>query len=377
MFRNTDNILYRYAPILAVRNSEMTALEELPDKAKDIILPIIPLRGWVGSNKLEKSIERIEKAFGERPWIVDIDSSFVEEGNNKKDVTGEYPRDVFYEVESLLDSDDGYENWVNYVRDHPNMIPIVQLQDINQLTPQIEKLNALGRGLVFRFSIDDINSNTHEIVFSNVHSLGINDLYIIYDYGQVDREILTFSSVVSSLVNNTHSSVPDALVSISCSSFPSSFSGYNSSENSIYERILFNSLSGSCDGVRMLYSDRGSARADRIDGGGGIPSPRIDYPLQNDWRFIREEFEDYTNPQKGEKEALYTSIATKIMSQEYWQGDLHVWGTQIIEFTSRGDKFGINSPMKATAVRINIHMHQQLYYNSPVELTDTDEDWED
>lgn len=377
MFKNTDNIVYRYTPILAVRISEMTALEELPDKAKDIILPLIPLRGWVGSNKLEKSIERIGKAFPDRPWIADIDSSFVDEGSKKKDVAGEYPRAVFAEVKSLLASDNGYDNWVNYVTDNPNMIPVVQLQDINQLRLQLEKLNALGRGLVFRFSIDDINSNIPEIVFSNVNALGINDLYIFYDYGQVNREILTFSSAISSLINNTHDAVPEAMISISCSSFPSGFSGYNSSENSIYERILFNSVSGSCDGVRMLYSDRGSARADRINGGGGIPSPRIDYPLQNDWRFIREEFEDYTNPKKGEKEMLYTSIAKKIMSQEYWQNDLHVWGTQIIEFTSRGDKFGINSPMKATAVRINIHMHHQLYYNSPIELTDTDEDWED
>lgn len=377
MFKNTDNILYRYAPILAVRNSEMTALEELPDKAKDIILPVIPLRGWVGSNKLEKSVERIEKAFDERPWIADIDSSFVDEGNKKRDVNGEYPRDVFSEVAALLISDNGYENWVNYIEDNPNMIPVVQLQDTSQLSSQIEGLNALGRGLVFRFSIEDINSNTHVEVFSIVNSLNINDLYVIYDYGQVNREILTFSAAISSLINGTHDLVPEALISISCSSFPSSFSGYNSSENSIYERILFNSVSGSCDGVRMLYSDRGSARADRIDGGGGIPSPRIDYPLQNDWRFIREEFDDYTNPQKGEKEMLYTNIAKNIMSKEYWRRDLYVWGTQIIEFTSRGDKFGINSPMKATAVRINIHMHQQLYYNSPIELTDTDEDWED
>jgi hypothetical protein len=49
----------------------------------------------------------------------------------------------------------------------------------------------------------------------------------------------------------------------------------------------------------------------------------------------------------------------------------------MIELTSKGDEFGIASPSAATTVRINIHLHRQLYYDSPVELTDTDEDWED
>lgn len=127
----------------------------------------------------------------------------------------------------------------------------------------------------------------------------------------------------------------------------------------------------------MIYSDRAGARAEKIGGGGGIPSPRIDYPLGNDWRFIREEFEDHAAPKDNEREILYTAIARQMMKEEYWNSDLHVWGTQVIELTSKGDKFGINSPTKATAVRINIHLHQQLHYDSPLELMDTDEDWED
>ena len=66
------------------------------------------------------------------------------------------------------------------------------------------------------------------------------------------------------------------------------------------------------------------------------------------------------------------------MKSSYWIDGLHVWGTQVIEFTSKKHKLGINSPARATAVRINLHMHQQLYYNSSLAtLLDTDEDWED
>lgn len=167
-------------------------------------------------------------------------------------------------------------------------------------------------------------------------------------------------------------------IAISCSSFPSDFSGEHRGENPIYERQLFDNVARACSEVKMVYSDRGGARAVKIGGGGGIPSPRIDYPLRNDWRFIREEFEDSKNPAKGEKEILYTKIARKIMNSDYWMPDLHIWGTQVVEFTSQGDQLGISSPTRATAVRISIHMHQQLYYSSPVEdLLDTDEDWED
>ncbi|GGF65852.1 hypothetical protein GCM10011332_19930 [Terasakiella brassicae] len=65
------------------------------------------------------------------------------------------------------------------------------------------------------------------------------------------------------------------------------------------------------------------------------------------------------------------------MQQDYWNDDLRVWGTQIIEYTSKADSVGISNPAKATAVRLNIHMHQQLYYDTPAKLVDTDEDWED
>lgn len=377
MFKPTDDNTFRYIPVLAVRNSEMTALDHLPDKSKDILLPLIPLRGWASSYKLEKTLGRIEKAIGSRSWIADIDSTFLDDGLKKKELTGEFPREVFSEIEALLNPGNGYKNWVDFVTKNENIIPIIQLSDTGQLPSQLQHLSELGRGIVFKFTINHIESGLFNQALSLASQLSIDDILVIYDYGQVNREVLTFSAAVASLVTTTQKILPAALVSISCSSFPSGFSGHHVSENSIYERILYNSVSKACEGIRMIYSDRGSARADRITGGGGIPSPRIDYPLPNDWRFVREEFDDYANPYEGEKEMLYTRAANTIMDQGYWNPELHVWGTQMIELTGKGDEFGIRSAMKSTSVRINIHLHQQLYYDSPIELMDTDEDWED
>lgn len=377
MFNNPD-LKYKYAPILSIRPAEMTAIEELPDKAKNIMLPIIPIKGWVGSKKLNNSIERIHKAIGQRHWIADIDSSFIGP-DKKKSSDGKYPRDVFYEVEDLLSPDDGYSNWHQYLNTEElsKAIPTIQLQDKNQLGRQIERLSSLNRGLVARFTIDDINSGMHIETLTKLAEMRITDALIIFDYGQVSNEILTFASAISTMMKNAHRVLPNALICLSCSSFPSSFSNYSHGTNSIYERRLYNIISSECSDIRMIYSDRGGARAESIGGGGGIPNPRIDYPYANEWFFILKKFNDNKNPQAGEKEALYEKIAQEIMSSPYWQPNLNVWGTQIIELTCKREKYGINSPMRATAVRLNIHMHQQLYYDDPDELMDTDEEWTD
>ena len=370
MFNNQDDFPYKYAPILAIRPAEMTALEELTDKDKDSILPIIPLKGWSSSKKLENSILRIDKAFGERPWIADIDISFIEDNIDKK-ITGEYPREVFTQIEDLLNPADGYNNWYEYLKGYLHIIPTVQLGDLRQLELQIKKLNSLGRGLVIRFKLEKISFEYCVHVLGTVQKSKLNNVFVIFDYGQINHEILTLAARVSSMVKNAHSLIPSNLFAISCSSFPSFFHERGSGENSIYERQLYDLVSKSCDGVRMIYSDRASARANKI-GGGRAPSPRIDYPLKHEWHFIRKGLED------GEREELYAKVAQSIMKQDYWEPNLRVWGTQIIELTSRGDEFGINSPMFATAVRINLHIHRQLHYDLPLgNVPDTDDDWLD
>jgi hypothetical protein len=376
LFNNIDAFKYKYAPILSLSPAEMKAIEELPEKDKDIILPIIPIKGWVGSQKIENSIPRIIKAIGDRFWIADIDESFLTNNKNHQ-LTGKYPRQVFYDVEKLLESTNGYDNWYQYLKNYPKAIPTIQISDFDEIKGQVSKLRSLDRGLAIKLSMVDIESNYASEVFQLLEKLDINDLFVIFDYGEMSRERLAFAPRIISVVENTNLKLPAAMIAIPCSSFPSSFSNQHRGEYSIYERQLFNIVSSSCSDIRMIYSDKGGARAEKINGGGGIPAPRIDYPLKNDWRFIRKEFNDSKNPQNGEKERLYTQIAQQIIASDYWLPDLHVWGTQAIEFTSKGDRNGINSPAKATAVRLNIHLYQQLHYDTLIEMLDTDEDWQD
>ncbi|WP_188009057.1 beta family protein [Grimontia hollisae] len=366
---------YNYVPILSLSPAEMNAIEELPEKDKDLILPLVPIKGWVGSHSLNNSVPRIEKAIGKkRFWIADIDEDFLD---GKKDKNGDYPREVFRQVESLLDSNDGYTNWYNFLANHKMAIPVVQLTDISQLVPQLKRLSTLGRGVVVRFDPIHIQTEVHIKVARAVRLLQLADVFFVFDYEQVDNKHVQFFEKMGVEAANVNSLVPNAKIAISCSSFPLSFAGYDNGEYPITERLIFNKIRRMFSSLNLVYSDRGSARAEKVNGGGGTPAPRIDYPLLNDWRFIRYNVDSKELITKEDRVSAYASLAKKVMRAEYWESGLKLWGTQVIELTAKGEKLGINNPARSTAVRINIHLYKQLHYDTPLTEIDTDEDWVD
>lgn len=373
MFR--DDFLYQYTPILSLSPAEMNAIEELPEKDKDLILPIVPIKGWVGSQSLDNSVPRIEKSIGKkRQWIADIDEDFIQ---GRLDSDGNYPRKVFNQVEELLNSDGGYDNWFNFIKAHEKAIPVVQLADIEQLSAQLTKLYSLGRGVAFRFNPIHIQDDLHTRVAKVLKILGLVDAFFIFDYEQVSNQHVQFFSKMGEEMIKVNLLMPSLKMAISCSSFPLNFAGYDNGENPISERLIFNKIRNKFPNLNLVYSDRGSARAEKIGGGGGVPAPRIDYPLLNDWRFIRHNVDKEELFDKPDRDRAYSILAKKIMSSDYWEEGLRLWGTQVIELTSKGEKLGINNPARSTAVRINIHLYKQLHYDTPLSDIDTDEEWVD
>ncbi|WP_217543898.1 beta family protein [Vibrio metschnikovii] len=372
------NKAYNYLPILALSTAEMSALEQLPDKDKDLLLPIFPLKGWVGSKTLDKTISRIEMSIGLRPWIADIDSDFVFK-NKKYLADPEGQRPVFKEVHKLLDPTNGYENWVQYVAKlDDSVVPTLQTYNLEQLGQQIHSLSALNRGLVVRLKIKQDGTDKINTIIRTLIANKIDNLLILLDFEDIKRSDVLQSEQYGMLVSRLSNLLPNAIFSTSASSFPSSFSGSYRGELPIYERQLHTAVCKLCEGVRVIYSDRGSARANKTNGGGGLPPVRIDYPLKNDWRYVRKEFQDSNNVTELEKHTLYKEAATEIVKSNYWNPNLRVWGVQMIEKTVElRDKYCITSANRATAVRINIHLYQQLHYLCDFDALDTEEDWED
>ena len=350
----------KYLPILTVRPAEMVALEELPEKDKDHLLPIILLRGWVGSYKLENTFNRIEKAFGDRKWIVDLDNAYLETRND---------REVFEELVRLKDPANGYQNWVTLAGSSDNFIPCVRLEDIGQLSAQLDGLLALNKGIAVRFTQGMLGSIRP--ILAQIAAKQAPNVYVILDFGQEryggrNPDPLTRAAQIIGNIRDISNVLPGAIVVPSSTSFPIDFAS-GIVEQDIFERTVFNEIKRQLPDIGIVYSDRGSARAEKT-GGGGLPAPRIDFPLAGKWLFFRKD------TAQGEN---YQHAASDAIANLNWNPNLNIWGTQMIKLTSLGDEYAITSPVRSTAVRINIHLHQQLYYDAPEELTNTDDEWQD
>ncbi|MCG6316668.1 beta family protein [Vibrio alginolyticus] len=375
---------YKYLPILSLKPSEMAALEELSDKEKDQILPLIELKRWSTSKSIDKSYDRINKALSSRYLIADLDLDFINSIPDKiedLEMEGKEIPDVFYEFSELSESKDGYKNWVSYINEYDNLIPVIQIQDLDEISDQLNSFEHLNRPIVFRLrmtGLHSINAKTLNFIVKTLIEKKIkNKMLIILDYGDLNRiDVLEYEKYAK-LINQLVSFFPNAKFSVSGTSFPYSFTGSYRGEIPIYERQIFNKLLHECKDVDLIYSDRGSTRAESLTGSSGTPPPRIDYALKNDWRFIRKEFDKSDEDKYSNKDALYKEAAIELKSQDYWISDLPAWGRQMIEKTALGDPYGITSPQRATAVRINLHLHQQLHYFTEIDEIDTEDDWED
>ncbi|WP_050921489.1 beta family protein [Vibrio harveyi] len=372
-----DAFSYKYCPILAISPSELQGLKELPDKDKNLILPIFPLKSWASSKELKNSIVKVEESIGkERKWIADIDYDDLLERNQ------ENYRPVHHDLLKLTDPTDGYHNWCYFIKENTNMIPCLQLKELSQISTQIKVLTSLGRGIVVVLKQFDLESQRYQIILPKLKE--VDDLLIVLDLEQITKEQVELSGQILLYLNAIKTMLPQAMLSLSSTSFPDSFGGYYKGVKSIHERALFDKLKSSISD--LIYSDRGSARATKMSGGAGVPPPRIDYACRNEWKFIRMEFSELLNSLtksekqeriRKEKMELYTLISKQMMKEPYWERDLALWSNYIIELTSKGDEFGINSAQKATAVRINKHLYTQLHYDSLDVIGDTDDDWED
>jgi hypothetical protein len=349
-----------YLPILSLRPAEMRALEELPDKTKDRLLPVIGLRPWLGANLLERGLERLTEAYGNRPTIVSIDAAELTDK----------PRPVHSELAALRHSINGYSNWCAFVTQRPNFIPAVQITDALQISSQVAYLHQLGRGLAVIVGTGALAGLGPLASTVGQMTGGGADTCFILDLGKGSKDPLQLAVFVVGYINTVRQYCPLASIAIAASSFPADFKDVPFQE--IYERQLFNAVSEQYVGGGLIYSDRGSARFERQSGGGGLPKPRIDYPLDRWWLFYRTETDGFPG-YRNRAQAVIDAVDNN--GNRYFDADLRVWGTLMIERTAANDTSAIKTPARSTAVRINLHLQRQTFYGDPVGLHDTEDDW--
>lgn len=348
-----------YMPLLSLRPAELRAIEELPEKTKDRLFPIVVLRPWLSANMLETGLERLADAYDDRPTIVAMSAP-------------EFPdtlRPVHEQLASLRLPAGGYMEWCRFIADRPNFVPAIQIADPEHIAEQISCFHALGRGLAI--IVDNRSLPGLQALATIVGGLtdgGIDTCFVV-DLGKQVSDPLERAVFVASYCTSIRQHCPHAAIAISASSFPADFVGREHQE--IFERTLFNAVAGQFGAAGLVYSDRGSVRAEK-QGGGGLPKPRIDYPLDREWRFYRTETEGFPGYRDR---AMHLLSATRPDGGRIFDANIRVWGTLMIERTAAGDTSAIKTPARSTAARINLHLHRQTFYGDPVGLHDTDDEW--
>jgi len=354
----------RYLPVLELRPAEMLALSELPNKDKDSFVPLFRLRPWSSSHSLDKSIGRLQKAYGDRRAFLEVAEAEYVDPDKRRAVHGE--------LDALRDPSRGYHNWIEYLKDpaHQHFIPCLQFGGTPaDFLMQVRSLYALGRGILAR-----LERPSSMAVDAVARVVGENSdqgrrVTFVLDYGKQREGFAKEEQSVSALIRIVERSCPDAEVAISASSFPDGFVGIT--EQNIFERVLYDRLRSRFP--NLIFSDRGSARAEKQLGGGGLPAPRVDYAKKTSWHFYRQ-YLPVSTAFKGYQEQALAVIS----DARVWDKRLKLWACQMIEKTAAGDsEGGISSPNRSTAVRINLHLHRQANFYDEAAFLDTDEDWID
>lgn len=336
----------------------MTAMEELVPADKDSILPYVTLRPWRTAHHIEPVIAKVEAAIGHRPVIIDLTNEHFEPGEGRRPV-----HDVFDE---LRDPTGGYQNFYEFVEEHENFVPSLQLTVPAEIGAQVPIVTALNRGVVVKLTEPMFGASTSIAQLLT----GIEDqstIHFIVDFERQSAELLARAAGAISIVEGIRRILPDSFISVSASTFPANF--VDITQQAIFERQFYNEVVRHIGQRRVIYSDRASVRVDRQTGGSGAPTPRIDNALPADWHFFRVGDDDV------ERDRAYQMAALRAIRSPGW-ANLGVWGTSEIIKTANGDGT-IISAQRSTAVRINIHLHRQANFGSPPALPDTESDWSD
>ncbi len=367
----------RYFPNITIRQSEAEAVRRLAEPIKDVLFPIIRMQAWPHPKKdaggpLERSIDHIRDAYGNRPFGMDLaiprpltDKVYVSQDRARWAAQG------YSELSELHDSSDGFLRWCNFISDDEQYIPVVQwTNDPVQMRTQVLRLLSLDRGLIFRFrrsygwniavlsSLSDVDFGQAPILLIfDFEQIGLKDDLTVIGLG-VQSAILSLSSQITGGIR-THV--------FTASSFPSEFTktGEEFACLPILERQLFQMLQTSpalvAAGIDLQYGDHAAVFAsDREPAFRGVP--RVDYPTPGEWIYHRR------------REGFYNA-ASLVRIDPKWDEDNLCWGAQRIREAAAGQMDGLNAAGRWTTIRMNIHMHVQA--QSAGGTLTTDEPWTD
>lgn len=324
---------YSYYPAIRTRPAEISGYKELSDLDKDRLIPIVSLGAWPRNDGLVESLAQLNDAVGERPFILDL------------------TREATYQnqtIHDLTNPSDNFGQWKTFLKNQPNAIPVVQLAadaKLSQIIRQTRELEARDIGRI-AFRIKNFLADTPRVI----NALASMDLpehaIVVIDVGYIRDSIPASIAACVVAINDIRDEIPNAIITLVSSSFPSSFGGQSGSI-SILEREFHEAVGTDA----VIYGDYSSIHARVYPSTGGKYVPRIDYPRYDTWEFQRRPNNDSTGYISAAKQMLYDfpSIAEE-----------DTWGARKIVDASLGKIEGMKTPARWIAARVNMHISRQL-----------------
>lgn len=341
----TDLARFHYIPIIRTRDAEMRGFEHLHKSIFDKILPVVEFTKSRRSKNnpdatISRCIERFQEAFPERPYIADLTSlSSLQNA----------------EIERLLDPEDGFNNWCQFVASSlsKQTIPVVHLTsplDEDELRLQAGRLAATFEHLALRVTPDYEGAvQAIDIVTDYVDP---DKFILIVDSGFIrSREVSQVKDKTIALVDSVPYEV--GLCASTSSGFPLSVTlpGYgrdDTGEFALPEIELFAALTKSGNAQKFTHSDYALIHPNDYEGVVTNWVPRVDVPLDRSLYYYR-----YRQPAGG-----YHHAARDALSDSRY-APLSCWADEAIKAAAGGDLSGRKAPAFWISVRLNYHITRQ------------------
>ncbi|MEG1490196.1 beta family protein [Acinetobacter sp.] len=339
---------YSYYPVLRTRPAELKGIEKLDDSYKSQILPLFTLGKWPKAQDFKKVANKVSETF-KYPFILDL--------TTEENVFPE-------EITSLKNSENNFENWINFCKTIPNVIPVVQKSQQMRLpsfVKQAENIEKQFGKLAFR--IKDYQADVRNVISALAALDDPENAITFIDAKYIRNSYAATVAAVISIINQIRTEVPEAIICILATSFPASVASYaidNGQRGSleILERQLHTDIGGSSIAI---YGDYASIHGMIYDDAPQIMrwAARVDYPKELTWYFERIP--------KGTSKSDFEVAAERVLALHPEIEHSNLWGEQMIYKTAKkliGKEIGF-APASWIAVRVNIHLVRQIDFSKP------------
>lgn len=312
-----------YTPILKWKAGEKRALQKLPDKIKDQILPIFELQPCSDTD----DINTIAKKFGD-----DITKCF---GPNR-----DFMLDFSYFDLDMTSSEYVKKFLSISLSKGANCIPVISLENYNLLLDQfIESKNFIKHGIAIRITAETI-LEYDELMKKIIDKIQIEkrSITLIIDFETIDEKnfnlfVLGFKNIKdNSNLNEYNRTI------VTATGFPNGFPSFymNNETMKLFERtelLLWKKIDTSginnihfgdycCNSPAPLIADTSNLR----------PSAIIKYTTENSWLIVKG------GQLFREGYSQYCDLSKKIIQSDYFMGENYSYGDKYIYDCAHKDK---------------------------------------